>query len=173
MAIRQILIYGDPGLHETAESVEDLNDEIRDLIDDMFQTMFEARGVGLAATQIGINKSVVVIDMVDDEDKHEKGSMLALIDMEILETKGMITIEEGCLSIPGVTADIDRPEEITIKFINREGEWEEFSCDGLLARIIQHEYDHLQGVLFVQHLSTAEKKKLLPQLRKLSKGVEA
>lgn len=173
MAIRQILIYGDPGLHEKAEPVEDFNDEIQELIDDLFQTMFEARGVGLAAIQIGINKSIVVIDMVDDEDKHEKGSMLSMVNMEILETKGMITIEEGCLSIPGVTADIDRPEEINVKFINGEGEWEELRCDGLLARIIQHEYDHLQGILFVQHLNPSEKKKLLPLLRKLSKGIEA
>ncbi|MCH7782029.1 peptide deformylase [candidate division KSB1 bacterium] len=173
MAIRQILIYGDPGLHEKAETVDDLNDDIQELIDDMFQTMFEAKGVGLAATQIGVNKSVVVIDMVEDEDIHEMGTMLSMVNMEIHDKTGMTLFEEGCLSIPGVTADIDRPEAITVKFVNRKGDWEEFSCDGLLARIIQHEYDHLQGILFVQHLSASEKKKLLPQLRKLAKGVEA
>lgn len=172
MAIRPILIYGDPRLHEKAEQVEDINYELQELIDDMFQTMFEAKGVGLAATQLGINMSVIVIDIADEEEKPENGTMLSMVNLEILSSKGNSTFEEGCLSIPGVNAELDRPEEITIRFLNREGVGEEWTCDGLLARIIQHEYDHLQGILFVQLLPPSERKKLSPQLKRLMKGVE-
>jgi len=169
MAVRPILIYGDPGLHEKAEPVEEIDDEILELIDDMYETLFDGKGVGLSATQLGIKKSIFVIDLSEQD---ESLSMLAMINPEIIERTGMCSFEEGCLSVPGVTADVERHEEITVRFMNREGKWDEMACGGLLARVIQHEYDHLQGILFVQHLKPSIRKKLMPQLRKLARGVE-
>ena len=169
MAVRPILIYGDPRLHEKAEPVKEINDEIREIIDNMYETMYEGKGIGLSATQLGIKKSIFVIDL-SEQDKSV--SMLEMINPEIIDRKGECSFEEGCLSVPGVTADVDRSEEITVRFMNREEEWEEMSCGGLLARVIQHEYDHLQGILFVQRLKTSIRRKWMSQLRKLAKGVE-
>ncbi len=170
MAIRPILIYGDPRLHEIAEPVEEINDEILDLIDDMFETMMENKGIGLASIQIGVNKAVIVIDLREDE---EDGTMLALINPEIVETVGSSTFEEGCLSIPSINAEVTRPEEITVRYISREGDHMEMKCNGLLARVIQHEYDHLQGILFPERMEAKERKVISPELKKLAKGVIA
>ena len=169
MPLRPILIYGNPLLHEKAAPVEKITGDIQELIDDMFETMFHARGIGLAATQLGILKSIIVIDLPREDDQEEKGRMLVLINLEILDRQGSCSFEEGCLSIPGVNGDVDRPEAITIRFLDRDGNLVEMECDEMLARVIQHEYDHLQGILFVQHLKPAVRKKLNPQLRSLQK----
>lgn len=168
MALKPILTYGNPKLHEIAEPVDVIDDEIQELIDDMFETMFDADGVGLAATQLGINKSIIVIHTSNPE---HNASMLTLINLEILDTEGSSVYEEGCLSVPGVTAEVDRPDVITVRYLDREGKTIEMTADGLLSRVIQHEYDHLNGILFVQKLDTPNKKALSPQLKKLAKGM--
>ena len=174
MAVQPILIYGNPLLHKKAVTVEEINDEIQTLVDNMFQTMIEARGIGLAAIQIGVEKSVIVIDLPqeDGDENNNNNSMLAMINPELIDLQGMCTIEEGCLSVPGINADIDRPETITVQYVNTNNETIEMKCSGLLARVIQHEYDHLQGILFIKHLKPSVRKKLAPQLRQLAKGVE-
>ncbi len=171
MPLRPILIYGNPLLHEKAASVEIITEDIQEFIDDMFETMFHARGIGLAATQLGILKSVIVIDLPREDDQEENGRMLVMINLEILDRQGICSFEEGCLSIPGINGDVDRSEVITIRFLDRDGNSVEMECDEMLARVIQHEYDHLQGILFVQHLKPAVQKKLNPQLRQIAKGV--
>jgi len=174
MAVQPILMYGNPLLHKKAVPVEKINDEIQTLVDNMFQTMIEARGIGLAAIQIGVEKSVIVIDLPqeDGDENNNNNSMLAMINPELIDLQGMCTIEEGCLSVPGINADIDRPETITVQYVNTNNETIEMKCSGLLARVIQHECDHLQGILFIKHLKPSVRKKLAPQLRQLAKGVE-
>ena len=170
MAVRPILIYGDPRLHEIADPVEKVDDEIRELVDDMFETKMANNGIGLAATQLGIKKAIIVIDLGE----HDKEvPLLALINPQILDKRGISVFDEGCLSIPGVNGDVERAEEITIRYTNKDGDVVEAECSGLLARVIQHEYDHLQGILFTERMEAAERKKNMPQLRRLAKGVEA
>ncbi|MFC1493421.1 peptide deformylase [candidate division KSB1 bacterium] len=168
MAHRPILTYGNPKLHEIAEPVEEIDGELQDLIDDMFETMFDADGVGLAATQLGINKSIIVIHISNPD---HNASMMTLINLEVIDSKGSAVYEEGCLSVPNVTAEVDRPDEITVRFTDRNGENTELTADGLLARVIQHEFDHLNGILFVQKLDPSTKKTVSPQLKKLAKGI--
>jgi len=168
MAVRPILIYGDTRLHEKAESVDKIDDEIREIVDDMFETMIANDGIGLAAEQIGVFKAIITIDIT----AHDKEMpLIAMINPEILDSKGLSVYEEGCLSIPGVNAEVERAEEITIRFMNMDGETIEMQVNGLLARVMQHEYDHLQGILFPQRMESGERKKINPQLRKLAKGV--
>ncbi|MFC1565205.1 peptide deformylase, partial [candidate division KSB1 bacterium] len=169
MALKSILTYGNPKLHEIAKPVEEITPEIQELIDDMFETMFDADGVGLAATQIGIDKSIIVIHINDPE---QNASMMTFINLEIVDSNGSAVFEEGCLSVPGVTAEVERPVEINIRCLDRHGEQKEMTVDGMLARIIQHEYDHLLGVLFVQKLDTTDKKALSPHLKKLARGIQ-
>ncbi len=171
MPLRPILIYGNPLLHEKAALVEKITEDIQELIDDMYQTMFHARGIGLAATQLGILKSIIVINLPREDDQEENGRMLVMINLEILDRQGNCSFEEGCLSIPGVNGDVNRSEVITIRFLERDGNSVKMECDGMLARVIQHEYDHLQGILFVQRLKPAVRRRLNPQLRQIAKGV--
>lgn len=174
MAVQPILIYGDPFLHKKSDPVEEIDDEFRTLVDTMFQTMIEARGIGLAAIQIGVKKAVIVIDIPHEEgdNNNKKGSMLTIINPTLTDRQGMCTVEEGCLSIPGINADIDRSETITVRYFNINNEEVELTCNGLLARVIQHEYDHLQGILFTQHLKPSVRKKLAHRLQQLANGVE-
>ncbi len=169
MAVRPILTYGDPRLHSIAKPVEVIDEEIQELIDDMFETMFIADGLGLAATQIGVEKSIIVLHL--DNDKAE-AKMKAFINLEILDVSGSCEFEEGCLSVPGINAEVERPEDINVRYITREGDIVEENITGLLARVLQHEYDHLQGILFVQKVDPAIKKALQPMLRKLTRNVE-
>ncbi|MCP4725068.1 MAG: peptide deformylase [bacterium] len=168
MALRPILTYGNTKLHEIAEPVDEFDEEFQYLIDDMFETMFDADGVGLAATQIGVKKSIIVIHISNPD---HNASMMTLINLEIIDSKGSAVYEEGCLSVPDITADVERPDEITVRFMDRNGESTEITADGLLARVIQHEYDHLNGILFVQKLDPSIKKAVSPQLKKLAKGI--
>jgi len=169
MAVRPILIYGNPLLHKKAEPVEEITDDIRELIDDMYETMFAGKGIGLAAIQVSINKAVIVIDLKEQE---KNVTLLTIINPEIIDIRGSSAFEEGCLSIPDVTAEVIRAEEITIRYMTKDGEVVEEDFSGLPARVIQHEYDHLQGILFPQRLEPNERKKISPQLRKLAKGIE-
>jgi peptide deformylase len=173
MSIRKIVIEPDPILRKKSESLEKVDDEIRKLLDDMLETMYAAPGIGLAAVQVGILKRIIVIDISKDE---EKKTPLFLVNPEIISrSKKTSVYEEGCLSLPGHFAEIERPAECQVKFIDYDGKEKELVADGLLATCIQHEVDHLNGVLFIDYLSKLKKdmivKKLIKQKKEFNKVV--
>lgn len=146
MAIRNIRKNGDDVLRKKSKNVEEINSRTITLLKDMAETMYEADGVGLAAPQVGILKRIFVIDAYDDE------GLRVFINPEILETKGSQIGEEGCLSVPGEMADIDRANYVKVKALNERGEEFILEAEELLARAILHEYDHLEGTLFIDHI---------------------
>ena len=165
MAVRRIRIWPDPELTVVAEPVEQVDDEIRTLIDDLFQTMYKANGVGLAATQVAVHKRVLVIDL----DPHNEAAgdpelaaeleswgfkgPTALINPEIVASEGEILWKEGCLSVPGITEEVKRRERVRVRALDGQGQPFELDADGLFAVAIQHEMDHLRGKVFVEYLS--------------------
>lgn len=173
MSQRKIVIEPDPILREKSATLEKVDNELRKLLDDMLETMYAAPGIGLAAVQVGILKRLIVIDISKDK---EKKNPLFLINPEIISRSKKTSIyEEGCLSLPGHFAEIERPAECQIKFINYEGKEKELKADGLLATCIQHEVDHLNGILFVDYLSKLKKdmiiKKLIKHKKELNKVI--
>jgi len=166
MAVRPILKYPDPRLKQAAKPVAAVNDEIRQLVDDMAETMYAAPGVGLAANQIGVLLRVFVIDIAGED---EPSDLRVFINPEILETTGTQTWEEGCLSFPGITEEIRRAERVRVKALDREGKPFELEAEGLLAVAVQHENDHLNGVVMLDKLG-AVKRRLLG--RKLARAKE-
>jgi len=148
MAIRKILYLPDPRLRLVAKPVETFNEELQVLIEDMFDTMYDARGVGLAAPQIGISLRLSVIDVIGD-----KQNQIVIINPEIVNTTGEKEFDEGCLSVPGAYDKVIRAEKVTVKALDRNGKPFEIKADGLLAECLQHEIDHLNGKLFVDLLS--------------------
>ena len=146
MAIRQIRKEGDEILKKKSRVVEEINEKIQELIDDMLDTMYEANGVGLAAVQVGVLKQVIVID-IDDEN-----GPLVLINPKILKEKGVQEVEEGCLSFPNKFAKVERPAEITVEAIDREGKTIKVKAKELLAQAISHEIDHLNGTVFIDKI---------------------
>lgn len=164
MAILPILLPPAPLLKAKAKPVETVDDGIRRLIDDMLETMYAAPGIGLAANQVGVLKRVIVLDTAKSD---ETPNPLALINPEILWASEELAIyNEGCLSVPDHYADVERPAEVKIRFLDRRGVRQEIHATGLLSTCIQHEMDHLEGVLFVDHLSALKRNMIL---RKLSK----
>lgn len=162
MAILQILEFPDPRLRNVAEPVAEVNDSIRQLVDDMFETMYDAPGVGLAATQVNVHKQVIVIDVSDDKDQP-----LVFINPEITTLEGPEhEYDEGCLSVPGFYETVSRPENVVVKALDRDGNSFEIRPDGLLAVCIQHEVDHLNGKLFVDYLSPLKRKRIRSKLEK-------
>lgn len=145
MALRKILTFGDEQLNKKCRTVEKIDDRIISLLDDMAETLYESGGVGLAAPQIGILKRICVIDIGE--------GLIELINPEIIETSGSINDVEGCLSLPGKWGYVERPEKVTVRATNRNGEVYEMTGEGLLARAFCHEIDHLDGVLFVTHVT--------------------
>ena len=173
MSHRKIVIEPDPILRKKSEMLESVDDELRVLLDDMLETMYAAPGIGLAAVQVGILKRLIVIDISKDK---EKKSPLFLINPEIISlSKKTSVYEEGCLSLPGHFAEIERPAECQIKFIDYNGKEKKLKASGLLATCIQHEVDHLNGVLFIDYLSKLKKdmiiKKLVKQKKEINKIV--
>ncbi|WP_417830179.1 peptide deformylase [Thalassospira sp.] len=167
MALREILIVPDPRLKKECAPVEEVNDEIKTLLDDMLETMYAAPGIGLAAPQIGVMKRVVVMDVSDDKDKPEP---LKLINPEIIwESEETSVYQEGCLSIPEQYADIERPAEVGLRYMDENGETHEIEADGLLATCIQHELDHLDGILFTDYLSALKRNMIIKKVQKLQK----
>ena len=150
--VRTILTYPDPFLSAKAAPVARMDDGVRKLIDDMFETMYSASGVGLAAPQIGEGRRVIIVDVSAVE---KNVAPMALVNPEIVAHRGMVEATEGCLSIPGVEGVVARPEFVTVKGLNELGEPVRFEAGGLLARALQHEIDHLDGVLFIDRLSSA------------------
>jgi len=166
MALRPIVKYPDPRLKQRALPVKVVDDEIRRLVDDMAETMYAAPGVGLAANQVGVLLRVFVIDTSTEDEPSE---LRVFINPEIVETSGTLVWEEGCLSFPGVTEEIRRAEHVRVRALDRDGKPFELEADGLLAVAIQHENDHLNGVVMLDKLS-AVKRRLLG--RKLAKAKE-
>lgn len=162
MTILNILHYPDPRLRTVAEPVDNVDGSIRTLVDDMFETMYQAPGIGLAATQVDVHKRVLVIDTSED-----KSQALCLINPEIMELKGIEKMDEGCLSVPGIYEPVQRARQITVRALNREGEQFEMQAEDLLAVCIQHEMDHLQGKLFVDYLTEMKRKRIRKKMQKL------
>ena len=164
MALLDLHLLGSPVLRERAAEVEAVDDEVRRFIDDLYETMDVAEGIGLAANQVGVARRVAVIGI--DETR------LALVNPEITATEGKSRGEEGCLSIPDLYAEVTRPERITVRALDRDGKEFTLEADGLLARAIQHEIDHLDGILFVDHLSVLKRQMLLARWRREHKDQE-
>jgi peptide deformylase len=161
MAKLKILEFPDPRLRKKAAHVENVDDELRTLIDDMFETMYEAPGIGLAATQVDVHRRLLVADVSPD-----KSEPHVLINPEIIEKDGVTQSDEGCLSVPGYYEAVRRAEHIRVRFLDREGEQQEMEAEGLLAICIQHEMDHLDGKLFVDYLSEAKRQRIRKKLEK-------
>jgi peptide deformylase len=153
--IRTILHYPDKRLRERGERVEAITPELQNLIDDMAETMYAAPGVGLAATQIGVALQLFIVDIADESSPSD---LRVFINPEILERTGDVTWQEGCLSFPGVQEDIDRAAHVRVRAQGRDGTTFELEADGLLAVAIQHEYDHLQGVLMIDKMGPLKKR---------------
>lgn len=170
MAIREVLTWPDARLLEVASDVPLVDDAVRALIDDLFETMYDAPGVGLAATQIGVPWRVVVLDTRDDDgDK----TPLALVNGRIVEREGSILWREGCLSLPGITAEVERSARVTVEFLDREGRPQRLEAEGLKAVCIQHELDHLDGHLYVDRLGRLERKATLIEYAEVQAEQEA
>ncbi len=161
MAILPILHFPDPRLHNPSRPVEQVTDATRALIDDMFETMYDAPGIGLAAPQVNIFERIMVIDVSED-----KSDPLVFINPEILEADGKEKMEEGCLSVPGIYEEVERAERIRVRALDRDGNPFELEADGLKAVCIQHEIDHLDGKLFVDYLSSLKRNRIRKKLEK-------
>ncbi|HEY5623286.1 MAG TPA: peptide deformylase [Gammaproteobacteria bacterium] len=168
MARLAILEYPDPRLRIRATAVEAVDDEVRQLVADLFETMYAAPGIGLAATQVDVHKRVLVTDV--SEDRNEPW---CLINPEILSKEGEISFEEGCLSVPDVFEAVTRAEKIRVRCLDENGEVREFDAEGLLAICIQHEADHLDGKLFVDYLSSLKRDRLKKKIVKKAKRAGA
>ena len=161
MAKLTILEFPDPRLRTKAVPVETVDAELKTLIDDMFETMYAAPGIGLAATQVNVHKRLLVADVTADHSEPH-----VLINPVIIEKDGMTVTEEGCLSVPGYYEEVQRAEHIRVRFLDRKGEETEMEAEGLLAVCIQHEMDHLEGKLFVDYLSEAKRQRIRKRLVK-------
>jgi peptide deformylase len=165
MAIRSILHYPDPRLRQKAAVVASVTPEIQKLVDDMAETMYAAPGVGLAATQIGVPHRVFLVDIAAE---NEPSDLHVFINPELVKTEGEMTGPEGCLSFPGISEDIKRATTVTVRAIDREGKPFELSAEGLLAVAIQHEHDHLEGVLMIDHMGMLKKRIVQRKMQKRS-----
>jgi len=167
--IREIVKYPDPILQKKTEPVVEFNDELQSLVDDMFESMYTAQGIGLAAPQIGISKRLTVIDLSFKKNPEEK---IVLINPEIIHKEGKQNEEEGCLSLPEIREKVSRAQKVRVRAQNVKGEWFEIDGEELLARAFQHEIDHLDGVLFIFRVSALKRDLLLRKIRKMQKNGE-
>lgn len=165
MAILEILHYPDPRLRNKAEPVTQVDADIRQLVKDMFETMYDAPGIGLASIQVNVPKRVIVVDVSENHDQP-----VCLINPEIIEKEGEETMDEGCLSVPGFYETVQRAEKIRVRALNEQGESFELDADGLLAVCIQHEIDHLDGKLFVDYISPLKRNRIRKKLEKDTKS---
>ena len=162
MSLLEILHFPDPLLRQKAAPVAVVDEKIRSIVDNMFETMYSAPGIGLAAVQVNILKQIITIDTSED-----KKQPLCLINPEILESHGEEKMEEGCLSVPGIYEKVKRAESIKVRYLDREGKTIEEEISGLLAVCIQHEMDHLKGKLFVDYLSEMKRNRIRKKLEKM------
>ncbi|RLA36396.1 MAG: peptide deformylase [Gammaproteobacteria bacterium] len=161
MGLLNILHFPDPRLRTRAATVENVDDVVKELVDDMFETMYSAPGIGLAATQVNVHRRIIVIDISETKDQP-----LCLINPEITARDGIEEMEEGCLSVPGVFEKVSRAERIEVRALDRDGSPVSMEAHGLLAVCIQHEVDHLEGKLFVDYLSELKRTRLRKRLQK-------
>jgi peptide deformylase len=168
MTIKPLIILPDPLLRQTSAPVERVDDEVRRLADDMLETMYDAPGIGLAAIQIGLPRRLLVIDLSKEGDEKEPQ---VFINPEILVSSDERSVyEEGCLSIPDYYAEVERPATITLRYLDRDGKMQETQADDLLATCLQHEIDHLNGVLFIDHISKLKREMVVRKFTKAAKG---
>ena len=170
MTVRKILTEPDPILRQNSQPVDEVDDLTRKLMDDMLETMYLAPGIGLAAIQISVPKRIIVLDISKDPEKKEP--MYFVNPVIVSTSKNNITYEEGCLSVPGQFAEIDRPDRCHVKYLDYNGNYKEFKSEGLLATCIQHEIDHLEGILFIDYLSNLKKSMIIKKLSKQKKELE-
>ena len=170
MTIRKILTEPNPFLRQKSTKVDVVNDEVRSLMDDMLETMYHAPGIGLAAIQIGVPKRVIVIDLSRDD---EKKNPLYFVNPELItNSDNKAAYEEGCLSVPGQFAEINRPDKCKVKYLDYNGKQQILDAKDLLATCIQHEMDHLEGILFIDYLSKLKKSMIIKKLSKNKKSLE-
>jgi len=168
MAVRPLVILPDPLLKHVSAPVDAVTDEIRGLMDDMLDTMYAAPGIGLAAIQVGVPERVVVMDLVKDEDKPRDPQFF--VNPEIVSaSEETAEYEEGCLSIPEVFENVTRPKAVRIRYLDRDGRLQERDCEGLMATCIQHEIDHLNGILFIDHISRLKRERVVKKFAKAAK----
>ena len=174
MAKLDIITLPDRLLRKTSEPVERVDDELRQLMDDMLETMYEAPGIGLAAVQVAIPRRVIVMDVTrDDEDEDVEKDPICMVNPEIVALSDEMRLhEEGCLSIPDFTAEIERPAKTVVRYIDRDGLPQEMVCEGLLSTVVQHEIDHTNGVLFIDYLSRLKRDMVIKKFIK-AKKIEA
>jgi len=179
MSLLEVLKYPHPFLRRTCEAVAEVDESVRTLIDDMLETMYANKGIGLAATQVGVAKRVIVMDVpiYDDDDSADDGDekgdagedervLLSLVNPEITFREGRLKFEEGCLSLPGINADVERSAHVKVSGLDREGNSLEVEAEGLLAVALQHEIDHLEGILFIDRLSWLKRDRIKRRLKK-------
>lgn len=166
MSRRPILVFGDPRLEADNLPVEDFGPDLQSLIQDLFETGWKAPGLGVAAPQIGANIRLATIDLSVGRDPESK---IVLANPEIIRSQGRTTLEEGCLSFPGLFTTIERPTSLTVRAQDQHGAWRELNADGLLAQAVCHEIDHLDGVLLVDHLRGMKKKLFMRRVAKMRK----
>ncbi len=170
MTLRQILTEPNEILRKKSLPVDNVDKDLKILMDDMLETMYAAPGIGLAAIQVGIPKRIIVLDI---EQKEGQKKPLFLVNPEIIQkSKNLSTYEEGCLSVPGQFAEIDRPDKCHIKYLDYYGEKKKINAEGMLATCIQHEMDHLEGILFIDYLSKLKKTMIIKKLSKQKKAIE-
>lgn len=168
MTIKPLIILPDPLLREVSKPVERVDSEILTLADDMLETMYDAPGIGLAAIQVGVPRRLLVVDVAREGEEKQP---LVVINPEIVATSDALSVyEEGCLSIPDYYAEVERPAEVTVRFIGRDGKEQTVQADGLLATCLQHEIDHLNGVLFIDHISRLKRDMVIRKFTKAAKA---
>ncbi len=167
MTIRPILIIPEPKLRTLSAPVEKIDSEVRKLVEDMFETMYDAPGIGLAAIQVGVQRRVITIDVARDG---ENKKPIALINPEIIAASEETSVySEGCLSIPEYYEEVERPAKVAVRFLDVEGKTREVEAEGLFATCVQHEIDHLNGVLFIDHISKLKRDMVVKKFKKLAR----
>ena len=169
MAIRPILTVPDPVLKQVSKPVAAVTDETRALMDDMLETMYDAPGIGLAAIQVGVAKRVIVVDVAKREGEEEEDvkEPIFLVNPEVVKASEELSVyEEGCLSIPEYYAEVERPERVRVRYLDRLGAMQEMDADGIMATCLQHEIDHLNGVLFIDHISRLKRERVIKKFEK-------
>ena len=176
MALRKILLYPDSFLRKKCSPVEEIDGDLLELLDDMADTMYAAPGVGLAAPQVGVDKRVIVADVLprgggedeeeEEQEEYDRSGLIELINPEIVFSEGQVVGEEGCLSIPGFLSDVKRKAVVTVEGYDREGQPVAYEAEELLSRVFQHEIDHLDGVLFIDRLGRLKRELLLRKIEK-------
>ena len=168
MALREILVVPDPVLKQVSKSVEAVDDDLRALMDDMLETMYAAPGIGLAAIQVGVPKRVIVMDLHRPEE--EKQPQFFVNPQILWASEETEPYEEGCLSVPEIFDEVERPAQVKLRYLNYHGEAVEEDAEGLFAVCIQHEMDHLEGVLFIDHLSRLKREQAIKKVKKMGKA---